>query len=81
MYFWLIDEKQGDIFPEKLGSLVEMDLWQAVLEAGREFSHLTEADRKKRTAFYIAIGDEEEPDIESCRFDFLELYQQGKGRD
>ncbi len=58
MKYIVIDETKQDIFTTECATLEE-----ATAEADRQFSRLTDAEKKKRTGFYIL--ESENPDDDS----------------
>ena len=59
MKYIIIDIKDGDMFDKEFDSKDE-----AIKEANKQFSWLTESDKKKRSAFYVleSVNPDEEAD-------------------
>lgn len=57
MRYVVVDTKDGDMFTSECGTLEE-----ATAEAEKQFACLTEADKKKRAAFYVleSVNPDEE---------------------
>lgn len=56
-YYWIIDEKRGDVFEEKLNA----ETFEEALEiATAEWNHLGKSDQRSRTSFALAHAEEDE---------------------
>ncbi len=59
MKYIVMDQTKTDLFNTECATLAE-----AIKEADKQFSYLTDADKKKRTAFYVLESVDPDEDSE-----------------